>query len=77
MDVQIVVFSETKVAAIEHFGSPASEHDTARKLTVWKLERRLLDPLKHRSYGVHFTDPRAPRRTQFTMLIFVYPSTKR
>jgi len=41
MDVQIVVFPETKVAAIEHFGSPASEHDTARKLIVWKLERRL------------------------------------
>ena len=58
MDVQIVVFPETKVATIEHFGSPASEHDTARKLIVWKLERRLLDPLKHRSYGVHFTDPR-------------------
>ena len=58
MDVQIVVFPETKVATIEHFGSPASEHDTARKLIVWKLGRRLLDPLKHRSYGVHFTDPR-------------------
>src|ERR1700722_18900107 len=58
MDVQIVVFPETNVAAIEHFGSPALEHDTARKLIAWKLEQRLVDPVKHRSYGVHFTDPR-------------------
>jgi AraC family transcriptional regulator len=59
MDVQIVWFPETKVAATEHFGSPALEHDTARKLIAWKLEQRLLDPLKHRSYGIHHTDPRA------------------
>lgn len=58
MDVKIVIFPETKVAAVEHFGSPALEHDTARKLIAWKIENRLLDPLKHRSYGVHYTDPR-------------------
>jgi AraC family transcriptional regulator len=57
MDVKIVVFPETKVAAIEHFGPPELEHDTARKLIAWKLELRLLDPLKYRSYGVHYTDP--------------------
>lgn len=58
MNVEIVVFPETKVAAVEHRGSPALEHETARKLIAWKLEHRLLDPLKHRSYGVHYTDPR-------------------
>ena len=58
MDVQIVTFPETKVAAIEHRGSPALEHETARKLIAWKIENRLLDPSKHRSYGVHYTDPR-------------------
>ena len=57
MDVQIVVFPETRVAAVEHFGPPTLEHETARKLIRWKLERRLLDPLKYRSYGVHYTDP--------------------
>jgi len=57
MDVQIAVFPETRVAAIEHFGSPALEHDTVLKLIAWKLEQRLLDPLKYRSYGVHHTDP--------------------
>jgi AraC family transcriptional regulator len=58
MNVQIVVFPETKVAVIEHFGPPALEHDTVRKLIAWKLEHRLLDPLKNRNYGVHYTDPR-------------------
>ena len=61
MDVQIVVFPETKVAAIEHWGPPEREHDTVRKLIAWKLEQRLLDPLEHRSYGIHYTDFRSVR----------------
>lgn len=58
MEVQIVTFPETKVAAIEHLGPPALEYDTVRKLVAWKLENRLLDQLSHRSYGIHYTDPR-------------------
>jgi AraC family transcriptional regulator len=58
MDVQIVVFPETKVAAIEHFGSPALEHATVQKLIAWKIEQRLVDQSKHRSYGIHYTNPR-------------------
>jgi AraC family transcriptional regulator len=58
VDVQIVVFPETKVAAVEHFGSPALEHDTVQKFVAWRIEQGLMDPLKYRSYGVHYTDPR-------------------
>jgi AraC family transcriptional regulator len=57
-DVRIVEFPATKVAAIEHIGSPSLEHDTARTLIAWKISRRLLDPVRYRSYGVHYTDPR-------------------
>jgi AraC family transcriptional regulator len=57
MDVRIVTFPETRVAAIEHFGAPALEHETVRKLVAWKLEHRLQDPLEHRHYGVHYTNP--------------------
>ena len=57
MDVKIVRFPETRVAAIEHFGSPALEHDTVGKLVAWKIQNRLLDPLRYRHYGVHYTDP--------------------
>src|SRR5512136_1016532 len=57
MDVEIVTFPETKVAVIEHHGSSALEYETARKLITWKLENRLLDQMKYRSYGLHYTDP--------------------
>jgi AraC family transcriptional regulator len=58
MEVRIVTFPETRVAAIAHLGSPQHEHDTARKLIAWKLEHGLLDQTKYRSYGLHYTDPR-------------------
>lgn len=58
MNVEIVMFPETKVALIEHHGPPALEYETARKLIAWKLENHLLDSSKYRSYGIHYTDPR-------------------
>ena len=57
MDVRIVEFPETKVAALEHHGAPALEHQTARRLIDWRIQNRL-SPERHRSYGVHYTDPR-------------------
>jgi AraC family transcriptional regulator len=58
MEVRIVTFPETQVAAITHVGPPEAEHVTVRKLIAWKLDNRLIDPLKHRSYGLHYTNPR-------------------
>lgn len=57
MEVRILAFPETKVAALEHRGPPALEYDAVRKLVAWKLENRLLDQLTYRSYGIHYTDP--------------------
>ncbi len=57
MDVQIVDFPETKVAALEHRGPPQLEHESARKLIEWRLQNHL-PPDRHRSYGIHYTDPR-------------------
>lgn len=72
-EVRIVAFPETKVAAIRHIGAPALEHQTASRLVQWKLEHRLLDPGRHRSYGVHYTDPRttapADHRVDFCLSI--------
>lgn len=59
MTVEIVGFPTTRVAAIEHRGPPALEHDTVRKLVAWKLEQRLLDQTKYRTYGMHYADPRS------------------
>jgi len=59
MDVEIVYFPATKLAAIEHCGAPALEYATLKKLIAWKLEMGYRDPAKYRSYGVHYTDPRS------------------
>jgi AraC family transcriptional regulator len=58
MQVRIVTFPETRVAAISHNGPPWLEHETARKLVAWKLARGLVDQSIHRTYGLHYTDPR-------------------
>lgn len=54
MNVSIVAFPETKVAAISHIGPPSREHDTVRMLVDWKLEHGLLDQTIYRSYGLHY-----------------------
>lgn len=57
MDVEIVNFPETKVAVIEHHGSPALEHESVIKLVSWRTENKLPPSNLHRSYGVHYNDP--------------------
>lgn len=64
LDVQIVTFPETKVAVITHRGSPDEEHATALTLVSWKIERRLVDQSRYRSYGLHYTDPRTTPANQ-------------
>jgi AraC family transcriptional regulator len=65
MDVRIVTFPETKVVSITHLGSPNDEYVTVRKLVSWKLENRLLDQGRYRSYGLHYSDPRTAEGGQY------------
>ena len=57
LNAVIVEFPETTVAVVEHHGPVEQEHQSARRLIDWKLENKLLDPARHRNYGVHYTDP--------------------
>ncbi len=57
MKIEIVNFPETFVAVVEHYGPVEQEHQTTLKLVAWKLENKFLDPARHRSYGVHYTNP--------------------
>ncbi|MGA2215728.1 MAG: GyrI-like domain-containing protein [Bryobacteraceae bacterium] len=57
MNVQIVHFPETKVAVLEHRGPPDLEYETVRKLIEWRRANGL-HPERHRSYGIHYNDPR-------------------
>jgi AraC family transcriptional regulator len=56
MKVKIISFPETKVAAIEHRGSPALEHESVEKLIAWRIENNFLSD-KHQSYGIHYNNP--------------------
>lgn len=57
MEVRIIDFPETKVAVLEHHGDPALEYQSIQKLIDWRIENRL-SAEKHRSYGIHYNDPR-------------------
>jgi AraC family transcriptional regulator len=58
MLVEIILLPLTMLACVEHLGSPDLEHETVKKLLAWKMEHRLMDPLKYRNFGIHYTDPR-------------------
>lgn len=53
MQVEIVTFPETPVAAVEHFGSTANVYDSTRKLIDWRIHNRV-SPERHRTYGLHY-----------------------
>lgn len=56
MDVRIVDFPETPVAAVEHRGSPELEYETSKRLIHWRI-RNGVSPQQARTYGVHYTNP--------------------
>jgi AraC family transcriptional regulator len=57
MDVEIVMFPETKIAVVEHCGSPSLEHESVYKLIKWRKENKVPASALHRSYGIHYNDP--------------------
>jgi AraC family transcriptional regulator len=56
-EVRIVAFPATKVMVAEHLGPPELETQTALRLVRWRVANRL-SVERHRSYGIHYTDPR-------------------
>jgi AraC family transcriptional regulator len=57
MSVRVVNFPETKIAVVEHRGSPETEHETVKRLIAWR-KAKALAPGQHRSFGLHYNDPR-------------------
>lgn len=64
MNVSIVEFPGTKVAALEHRGSPEREYETVGRLVEWRKANRL-HPDRHRSYGIHYNDPRTTQPAEY------------
>ena len=65
MNVEIVNFPETKVAVIEHHGSPELEQESVKKLIAWRIENKLPRSDAHRNYGIHYNDPRKVRASEY------------
>jgi AraC family transcriptional regulator len=58
MNVEIVQFPETRVAAVEHKGPPELEHESVKRLVDWRIENNYPPSPEHRTYGLHYNDPR-------------------
>lgn len=56
MDVKMVQFPGTKIAVLEHKGSPASEYKSIEKLIAWAKENKLSRD-RNKSYGIHYNNP--------------------
>ena len=57
MDIRIVDFEETKVAVLEHRGSPERVLETAGQFIAWRKETGLSPVKTSRTFGVPFDDP--------------------
>jgi AraC family transcriptional regulator len=57
MDVKIVNFEETKVAALEHCGPPEQVNDSARTFILWHKESKLSPVKTSKTYGIAYDDP--------------------
>lgn len=57
MQVHIVNFPATRVAALEHHGPESRTYDTTMKFIEWRQENRI-GPDQGNTYGIHYTDPK-------------------
>lgn len=54
--VKLIEFPETKIAAIEHKGPPATLSNTIRQFIAWRKENHL-PPAVSRTFNLHYADP--------------------
>jgi len=59
MNVTVVDFSETLVAALEHRGSPSLVMDTVRNFIDWRKQSGLSPIASSRTFGIAYDDPAA------------------
>ncbi len=57
MDVEIIDFRETLVAALEHRGAPETVYDTSRQFIEWRKAHGVA-PDAGMTFGVHYSDER-------------------
>ncbi|MDH5218387.1 MAG: AraC family transcriptional regulator [Gammaproteobacteria bacterium] len=58
MDVKVVIFNETKVAALEHRSSPDTVLDSAVKFIEWRKQSKLSPKDSSDTFGIAYDDPK-------------------
>lgn len=69
MKIEIVDFIATKVAALEHLGTPALLNDSVEKFIAWRKESKLSPVNSSQTYGVAYDDPKTtdPEKFRFDL----------
>lgn len=57
MDVKIIDFKETRIAVLEHYGSPALLNNTIPKFIEWRKATGLSPIGSSRTFGIVYNDP--------------------
>jgi AraC family transcriptional regulator len=65
MNVDIVNFETTKIALIEHLGSPEKVLETASKFIAWRKETGLSPVKTSKTYGIPYSDPKTTEPEKF------------
>jgi len=65
MKVDIVEFETTKVALIEHLGSPEKVLETAGKFIAWRKETGLSPVKTNKTFGIPYSDPKTTDPEKF------------
>ncbi|ROU02092.1 helix-turn-helix domain-containing protein [Marinobacter sp. R17] len=65
MDVKIIEFPETRVAVLEHRGSPALVNESAAQFIEWRKQTGLSPVATSESIGLAWDDPNATPPDQF------------
>ena len=57
MQVQIVEFPETRVAALEHYGSPGMLDESVRRFIDWRIHSGQSPVASSRTFGIPYSNP--------------------
>lgn len=57
MQIRIVDFAETRVAALEHRGAPASVGDSVARFRQWRLQSGQSPVASSRTFGIPYDNP--------------------
>lgn len=69
MDVKIIDFPETRVAALEHLGHPDRVNETAGRFIQWRKESGLSPVNTSKSFGLAYDDPAAVEPADFRFAV--------